>query len=261
MLAADQGVGRARGLAGTRHRHRENRPAVAMSAPDGQAVEAPAVMQTGGSRAGRRTRERVLEVALQLFNEFGEPNTTTSLIASEMQISPGNLYYHYRNKDEIVAALCGEFEREMGRVLAGPQAAQVQIEDIWRQMHETFDMVWRYRFLYRDLNDILTRNRAVEVQFKRILELSEKAALAACERLCAAGEMAASRLERLALADNLVVVATYWLSYEYVRNPRQPLGEVAIRRGAFQVLAIAAPHLKGRSRALYDKLAERYLAA
>ncbi len=216
-------------------------------------------MPQGGSRAGRRTRERILELALRLFNDFGEPNTTTSLIASELQISPGNLYYHYRNKDEIVTALCGDFEREMARVLAGSAGVKVAIEDIWRQMHETFDVVWRYRFLYRDLNDILTRNRAVEVQFKRILDLKVKSALLACEHLCAAGEMEASRRERLALADNLVVVATYWLSYEYVRNPREPLGEVAIRRGAFQVLAIAAPHLKGRSRALFEKLAEHYL--
>ncbi|MCB1956174.1 MAG: TetR/AcrR family transcriptional regulator [Rhodocyclaceae bacterium] len=217
-------------------------------------------MPQGGSRAGRRTRERILELTLRLFNEFGEPNTTTSLIASELEISPGNLYYHYRNKDEIVTALCGEFEREMARVLAVSGGPRVEIEDIWRQMHDTFDVVWRYRFLYRDLNDILTRNRAVEVLFKRILELKGRAALLACERLCAAGEMSATRLERLALADNLVVVATYWLSYEYVRNPRELLGEAAIRRGAFQVLAIAAPHLKGRSKALFEKLAEKYLA-
>ncbi len=207
----------------------------------------------------RRTRERVLEVALRLFNEFGEPNTTTSLIAAEMEISPGNLYYHYRNKDEIVTALCIDFEHEMAAVLSRPAAAEV--EEIWRQMHDTFEVVWRYRFLYRDLNDILTRNRSVELLFGRILALSVAATLNACDRLRAAGEMRAERRECLALADNLVVVATYWLSYEYVRNPRQPLGEAAIRRGAFQVLAIAAPYLSGRSRALYDKLAEKYLVA
>ena len=65
----------------------------------------------------RRTPERILETALRLFNEFGEPNVTTTVIADEMNISPGNLYYHYRNKDEIVNALFTRYEREIDGLL------------------------------------------------------------------------------------------------------------------------------------------------
>ena len=208
----------------------------------------------------RRTRERIVEIGLRLFNDFGEPNVTTSLIAAELRISPGNLYYHFRNKEEIVTALFVEFEKEMASLLLEPQRGRPAIEDVWLQIHGLFELIRRYQFLYRDLNDILSRNRTVELQFKRILQFSVQAAMVACDALIAAGEMQASRLERHALADNLVVVATYWMSYEYVRNPRQPLSETAVQRGAFQVLALAGPYLRGRSRELFEKLAKKYLA-
>jgi len=208
----------------------------------------------------RRTRERIVETGLRLFNDFGEPNVTTSLIAAELGISPGNLYYHFRNKEEIVTELFAKFEQEMAELLVAPQNGKPAVEDVWRQIHALFELIWRYQFLYRDLNDILSRNRTVEIQFKRILQISVQASIVACDGLIAAGEMQASRTERHALADNLVVVATYWMSYEYVRNPREPLSEAAVQRGAFQVLALAAPYLRGRSRELFEKLAKKYLA-
>lgn len=118
----------------------------------------------------RRTRERILETALRLFNEFGEPNVTTTVIADEMNISPGNLYYHFHSKDEIVNDLFSDFEREIDRLLSVPSRRNTDVEDVWLYLHLLFESIWRYRFLYRDLVDLLTRNRLLEVHVGRILE-------------------------------------------------------------------------------------------
>jgi len=69
----------------------------------------------------RRTRERIFETSLRLFNQFGEPNVTTTVISDEMNISPGNLYYHFRNKDEIIEEIFRAFEREIEDTLAAPE--------------------------------------------------------------------------------------------------------------------------------------------
>jgi AcrR family transcriptional regulator len=208
----------------------------------------------------RRTRSRILETSLRLFNDFGEPNVTTTLIADEMNISPGNLYYHFRSKDEIVDNLFGEFEREVDGVLAAPTARTANVEDVWLFLHVLFEAMWRYRFLYRDLNDLLSRNRLLEVHFKRLLEQKTKTAAALCDALAAAGEMRASRAEIAALAVNMVVVLTYWLSFEYVRDPRHPQEEATLARGAYQVMALVAPFLAGQSRSLFERLAAAYVA-
>jgi len=208
----------------------------------------------------RRTRSRILETSLRLFNDFGEPNVTTTLIADEMNISPGNLYYHFRSKDEIVDTLFGEFEREVDGVLAAPTARTANVEDVWLFLHVLFEAMWRYRFLYRDLNDLLSRNRLLEVHFKRLLDQKTKTAAALCDALAAAGEMRASRAEIAALAVNMVVVLTYWLSFEYVRDPRHPREDATLARGAYQVMALVAPFLAGHSRLLFERLAAAYVA-
>ena len=117
----------------------------------------------------RRTPERILETALRLFNEFGEPNVTTTVIADEMNISPGNLYYHYRNKDEIVNALFARYEREISELLTLRDTAPREVEDVWFFLHLLFETISTYRFIYRDINDRLTRNRLVKSHFQRSL--------------------------------------------------------------------------------------------
>jgi AcrR family transcriptional regulator len=210
----------------------------------------------------RRTRERILSVSLQLFNDFGEPNVTTSNIAEEMNISPGNLYYHFRNKDDIINCLFSDFEKEMESILASPGDAAT-VEDAWFFLHTLYELIWRYRFFYRDLNNLLANNRTVETHFKRISAHSVQVARALCLGLRKNGELSANDRELDALCTNMVVVATYWLSWEYVMNPRQfndsEKMSAALSRGVYHTFALVAPYLTGNSRALFDKLADEYL--
>lgn len=210
----------------------------------------------------RRTRERIIETSLRLFNAFGEPNVTTTFIADELDISPGNLYYHFHNKDEIIEALFAVFEREIEETLAAPTRRPADVEDIWLFLHLLFEKIWKYRFFYRDLNDLLTRNRLLEIHFKRILAHKVRTATALCEGLLAAGTLRANSDELRALATNMAVIASYWLSFEYAREPRatgEKVDNDRIRRGVYQVMAMVSPFLVGEARALLDTLSQEYL--
>lgn len=214
-------------------------------------------------KAPRRTRERILELSLKLFNEFGEPNITTTVISEEMSISPGNLYYHFRNKDDIVNSIFVQFEEEINRRLAITAERKPSIEDVWLYLHWMFELVWRYRFFYRDLNDLLSRNRKLELHFKQILAYKIRVAKQLCEQLRSEKALEADDLQIDALSTNMVVVATYWLSYEYVRNPRnyteQKAMSDALARGCYQVLMLIEPYLRGDTQILFEKISSDYL--
>ena len=118
----------------------------------------------------RRTRERILETALRLYNVFGEPNVTTTVIADTLGISPGNLYYHFRNKDGITDGIVERFMHEIEPLLQAQLERAHDVAHAWRSLHAMFDLIWRYRFLYLDLNDLLSRNRTVELRFRDLVE-------------------------------------------------------------------------------------------
>ena len=214
----------------------------------------------------RRTRERILELSLRLFNDFGEPNVNTTLISDEMNISPGNLYYHFKNKEDIINQVFQQFEKEIDKLLTIPVSTDGRlpnVEDAWLFLHVLFELIWKYRFFYRDLNNLLANNRTLEVKFKQLLAQKVKVAKALCEGLQKAGELSASPREIDSLATNMVVVATYWLSYSYVMDPRRfnepDVVGAAVQRGCYQVMALTAPYLTGPSRDLFERLAAEYL--
>ncbi|MCS6766705.1 MAG: TetR/AcrR family transcriptional regulator [Candidatus Protistobacter heckmanni] len=211
----------------------------------------------------RRTRDRILAAALRLCNELGEPAVTTTSLADYLRISPGNLYYHFRNKDDIVNSIFAQFEAEMDRRLSLPADHQPGLEEVWTYLQKTADFLWRYRFLYRDINDLLARNRMLETRFRGIVERKRKLAMEMCQLLAARGEFTATPQQAATLCTNIAVLGTYWLSYQYVLRPRQLNDHEAIRRdlhaGCLHILSLLAPYLRGSSQAAYERLAQAYL--
>jgi AcrR family transcriptional regulator len=202
-------------------------------------------------KAPRRTAERILEVTLDLFNRFGEPNVSTTLISAELRISPGNLYYHYPAKDELINALFDRFERSLNEVLNASDGVR-NVEDAWFYMHSLFELIWEYRFLYRDLNDLLSKNRRLETHFQSILKYKTQSVKTLLDSMSRSGAMTIDSRDIEPTATSMVVVLTYWLSFEYVRDPRRALepehAQGSLLRGAHHVLNLLIPYLEPQQR-------------
>lgn len=198
-------------------------------------------------KAPRRTAERILETSLALFNRFGEPNVSTSLISTELNISPGNLYYHYPAKETLINALFDRYETSLSELLNASDGVR-DVEDAWFFMHSLFERIWEYRFLYRDLNDLLSNNRRLETHFQWIIKNKTSSLQTLLASMRRAGAIDIDPREIEATATSMVVVLTYWLSFEYVRDPRHALeperAAQALMRGAQHVLNLLVPYLE-----------------
>jgi AcrR family transcriptional regulator len=188
------------------------------------------------------TKERIVEVAIELFNQHGTPAVSTNHIAEAAGISPGNLYYHFRNKEEIILAA---YERALAayddvweRAGASPPAPETML----RLLQETFDAQWRFRFLQRELPWLVQRGGAIrdryrDVQGRRLAFY--RSLVSAWIAAGVATPLPPERLDDLVLAS--WVVGDQWLAY--LEAMGTSADEAEVRRGARLILEIFRPHL------------------
>ena len=228
---------------------------------------APRVTPAAAPSRAARTRERILAVSLDLFNTFGEAQVTTGHIADELNISPGNLYYHFRNKDEIIQYLFRDFERRMDVApsLGGDTAADraVSMEDLWLYLHLMFENIWDYRFLYRNLDDLLARDPKLKSHFTQIVDHKRATVTALCNALAQGGALKADVEEIRAVAENVLVVASYWLNFQHIASRKSFRADLAehedLGRGVYQVMMLVAPYLHGKARQHLHALSANYI--
>lgn len=213
----------------------------------------------GKTRPARQTRQRILNATLALYNAQGEPNVSTTLIAAETGISAGNLHYHFRKKDQLTAALVGAFIEEFTQLMPPATWRARDVDEAWFLLHVIFETIWRYRFLFRDLSGMMSRDRQLERRLSRVFNQAVAAPHGICLGLAESGELEATPPQIETLANSVAVLTLYWLSFDTVRRPRlQGAGE-SIAQGVYHVLMLVAPFLRPVERANLEYLAAQYL--
>lgn len=206
-----------------------------------------------------KTRDRILLTTLELFNLCGEPNTTTIDIANEMDISPGNLYYHFRNKDEIITELFAHYETSMNEVLEPPKESALEMLDYWMYVHLVFEKIWEYRFLYRDLVSILERNERLQKRFNRIVDKMHEALRSVFGSMREQSQLPIPDEDLDNLVINAVITMTYWLNYQQIRSLGGQPEETNLDQGVHQVMTLISPYLPEEERETLAAVAATYL--
>ena len=189
-----------------------------------------------------KTRDRILDTSLQLFNSLGEPNVTTLLISDELEISPGNLYYHFKSKGDIVEELFDGFEAEMLDLLAVPEDVEISLDQFGFFLHMLFKAVARYRFMYQDLVNVLSRYSQLQVRFRRILKKKTTAFRTLSESFRGQQTMAIEEAELESLCEQLTLTVCYWSSFDTLSH-LDNRESVDPGKGVYQMLHLILPYM------------------
>jgi len=212
-------------------------------------------------RARRNTRELILDTSLALFNELGEPNVTTNHIADEADISPGNLYYHFRSKDDIVLELYKRFLERFLPLLEVPEDQGIEAEDLWFLLHLAFELKSEFRFLYRNLSDLTARIPDLDRAMRGLL-MREKTAISnllnALERH---GAIAIDQPESSLLLDNILLATTYWIPFADMFDHRALEEGTAPVDSIARVLQMLIPYLREPEHSQFASLVGKYLSS
>jgi AcrR family transcriptional regulator len=189
------------------------------------------------------TRDRILDTALELFNEGGTAAVSTNHIAAALGISPGNLYYHFRNKEEIIRALFERLFAGWDEMFELDEGQLPTLDDLLRLLRANFGVMWRFRFAHRELVVLLRRD---EILRARWLEVRERGYVGFRELMgifVAAGVVHfptdPATVERL--ADLCWLISEFWLASLEVSG--QPVNAAQQERAVALMLQVLVPAL------------------
>ena len=187
------------------------------------------------------TYTRIINASLALFNEEGERNISTNHIAAHLGISPGNLYYHFRNKDEIIVQL---FKRYSEALLAYLNEAVLpsNVEDSINYMAGIYDVMWEYRFLFSDVNTLLARSAELLGEHNTFTQAKVSPLLVnLLTQLNGLNIISADQTAMNDLAVNMWMVTKYWFDFDSSLRGRAKLTEDSKVRGISRTLSLLPP--------------------
>jgi AcrR family transcriptional regulator len=193
-------------------------------------------------------RERITEAALELFNEHGSRSTTTNHIAAHLSISPGNLYYHFRNKEEIVRAIFDRISEVVHTTIVIPRDRDVTAAELGLYHLVGIETLWNFRFLFRDLSELLARDPELATGYRELQQWLIAEFMELFGRMIAQGDMRRpGRREALRrVATNTFILWTSWVNFLTTSKADPDVHPRDMLEGALQGLLSFEAYLEPR---------------
>ncbi|HCE1619375.1 TetR/AcrR family transcriptional regulator [Vibrio parahaemolyticus] len=188
-----------------------------------------------------KTRDKIVYAALELFNQHGERNITTNHIADHIEISPGNLYYHFRNKQEIVREIFALYSAELLERFTPIQGSQESLTMLKSYLDSIFTLMWKYRFFYANLPEILSRDEQLHEQYIDVQEKLQANLIAIMQEFVSLKLLDVNEQQLKSLVCTLHLIACSWLAYQSAMASKTSITEQMVKQGMLQMLNAVKP--------------------
>lgn len=206
------------------------------------------------------TKDKIIHTSIELFNLHGERAITTNHIAAHMGISPGNLYYHFKNKEDIIRHIFALYSEHLHTHFKPLKPEDNALENLAGYLDSLFELMWRFQFFYDNLGDILSRDEVLKkdyIEFQAALLEQVKEVLFA---LRSSGIITIDDADVTELAHMLKMTVSFWTPYIKARRLSGELAREDIYNGILKVLLLLKAHCTEQHLAQVNKLRAKYLA-
>lgn len=182
-------------------------------------------------------RERILNASVELFNRSGTVAVTTNHIAKHLGISPGNLYFHFGNREDIVRELfqtmCAETYQAWDPKLGFTPDQFLQ---------NSFDLGWNYRFFHREMYHLRRQDPELSRMWKRHMNRCFSLIRQNYAQWIRAGWMRpiTDRWEMKALTDGVLLSSSAFLGF--FESPDRPASRKILKDGIEHVGRLLKPY-------------------
>ncbi|MDO4432971.1 MAG: TetR/AcrR family transcriptional regulator [Alysiella sp.] len=189
------------------------------------------------------TYQRIIDASLQLFNEHGERTISTNHIAQHLSMSPGNLYYHFANKDEIIMQLFKRYSETMHRYLMQTKLPE-SVSKTVGYAFGLYDILWHYRFLFSDVNTLLVRSAALLGEHHDFTRIRIAPLLVKLlQQLADNGVIVIDEIGVRDLSVNMWLITKYWFEFDHSLPERATSEQQAKARGVYRTLSLLRPYI------------------
>ncbi|WOF72821.1 TetR/AcrR family transcriptional regulator [Parvibaculaceae bacterium PLY_AMNH_Bact1] len=191
-------------------------------------------------------RERILEETRALMNEHGAGAIGTTQIAEALKISPGNLYYHFKNKEEIIRILFDDVEKGLRDLVTADIEIPISPTRFAGFYLRSLDVVWEYRFFYGGLLQILRNDEELAERYRKIQAEIVDALEGLARQFYKDGNMAKPKGRNgfRSVGLNTWLVWTNWIRYKQTMSPTQLVTREDLVEGVGQIFDVLTPYLK-----------------
>ena len=200
-----------------------------------------------------KTKDKIIATAIDLFNIHGTKAISTNHIAKEMGISPGNLYYHFRSKNDIIRSISDNFSNELGSIF---KIQLDTISDFSSNLTSLFNRFFKiqqsYQFLFLEGVHLTKQDSRLLDNYTNLRSLIKKGYHELLSNLV---KIKIMKRQSLNIIDDLLdaqwIIMWYWINHTIL--DRNTYDDFQIKKGIKLSFSIIKPQLTSIGKVAFDR--------